>query len=189
MAKIKLNDIQLVYDGETMIISSVKEPDKCVSLDAKSVEELVDFVHLLAPVTPVPAVAKTATTEKSKPAGANRREAFRVPVSDDWGLTVTLFAGKNRFQTKANNISMTGVFVEMPTGQSLDLKIDDQVRARLSMDDMNVTVDAVVRRSVESGYGLFFPESMKGEHVTPPPEIRRIVMELQRRWMTLRSDV
>lgn len=179
MAEITLRDIEIFYDGETLKISSSEDPEKSVSFDPKSVKGLVDFVHLLSP----PEETETQTQDE------NRRESFRVPVIEDSGLRVTLISGKERCESKPTNISMTGVFVEVPKDRTIPLDINDELRARLSMNKTEIELEAIVRRIEPNGFGLFFPEAFKGEHVDPPPTVRRIVMDLQRRWMMHRKDL
>ncbi|WP_182869715.1 PilZ domain-containing protein [Rhodopirellula sp. JC639] len=179
MAEITLRDLEIFYDGDTLKISSGDEPQKSVTLDPATVKPLVDFVQALAPPE-----EKEAKSEEE-----NRRESFRVPIIDESGLSVTLISGKNRCVSKPTNISMTGVFVEVPKDRSIALDIDDELRARLSMNKSEIELDAVVRRIEPNGFGLFFPETFKGEHVDPPPIIRRIVMDLQRQWMQHRKEL
>ncbi|MCA9136088.1 MAG: PilZ domain-containing protein [Planctomycetales bacterium] len=176
MAVIKLSDIQLVYDGDTLTISSVKTPEKSVTLDAQSVEELVDFVQGLAPV------------DESDGPGSNRRESFRVPVLDDSGLAVTLVKGNKRCEAKPANISMTGVFIKVPEKSQPDFKISDEIFVELTYQKSKIELEAIVRRIEDGGIGLFFPVTIKSEHVNPPPLVRRIVMDLQRQWMLHTRD-
>ena len=182
MAEIKLRDIQLTYDGRTLTISSVKEPGKSVALDARTVEELVDFVKLFEPI-------EEENAETDKPATGNRREAFRVPVIDDFNLRCVITRHGESIEAKATNISMTGVFVELPEFIELPergsdrIMIDDQMDVSITLDKWNVVLASVVRRQEDHGFGLFFPATIRGHNVEPPPMLRRIVMDLQRRWM------
>lgn len=171
MAVIKLSDIQLVFDGTTLTISSLKSPEKTVSLDANSVEELVDFVHGLA------------ANVESEDQGPNRRESFRVPVMEASGLSVRLVKRGTSVDGKPLNISMTGVFVKVPVKSEPDFELGDEVVAEISYQKSKLQLGAIVRRKENRGMGLLFPETIRDEHVNPPPLIRHIVMELQRRWM------
>ena len=172
MAEIKLRDIQLTYNGRTLTISSLKQPARSVSLDPKSVEDLVDFVNLFAPVD-----------DDSQPRSQNRREAFRVPIVDDGGFRFHILQNGRQFLVKATNISMTGIFIAVPDDSPLKIRIDDELETEMALEKWKIALSAVVRRQEDTGFGLFFPATIRGEHVEPPPVLRRIVMDLQRRWM------
>ena len=175
MAEIQLRDIQLTYDGDTLTISSLKDPQMSVSLDPGTVEDLVEFVHLFAPV------------DEDKPDAPNRREAFRVPVCEESGMKSMIITKGKQLKVRPTNISMTGVFIEVPKETADEFQVDDQVEVAMALEKWQVTLDAIVRRKQDHGYGLFFPATIKEEHVEPPPILRRIVMDLQRRWMLHRN--
>ena len=94
-----------------------------------------------------------------------------------------------RFEGKATNISMTGVYVEKHRTDPVEFDLGDRAQVSLTCDVDSISLNAQVRRLGQSGYGLFFPATLKGTVIDPPQELRRIVMELQRRWMAFRSDV
>jgi hypothetical protein len=119
----------------------------------------------------------------------NRRDAFRVPVVRPGDLTCCVTAGDVRFEGRPANISMTGMYVRKRASDPIDLQIGDEVEVALRSGGEFTQLAAVVRRLGRDGYGLFFPCSIKNRVIDPPPEIRRIVMELQRRWMAHRSDL
>ena len=188
MAEITLRDIQLKYDGKTLTISSVEQPHRSVSLDPRAVEELVQFVHALSDVDIDPSDQSSQSPVSGRTDGANRREAFRVPVIVESGLEVSVTANGEQTNAEPTNISMTGVFVELAEGSRIQPNIGDELHVQLATDELSIGLDAVVRRKEKDGFGLFFPASIKGEHVNPPPVLRLIVMDLQRRWMMHRKD-
>jgi len=178
MAKITLRDIQLTYDGETLTICSVNHPLKSVSLDANAVGELIDFVQ---------------SVSKRRPARPliddNRRESFRVPIVDAGDLRCRLTVRGHTYQGQPSNISMTGVYIQRRLSDPIELRIGDEIDLQMTSRDQQIDMDAIVRRLGINGYGLFFPRTMKGDTIAPPSEFRRMVMELQRRWMATRSDL
>ncbi|MEM0926998.1 MAG: PilZ domain-containing protein [Planctomycetota bacterium] len=175
-AKITLRDLQVSYDGETLEICDVRTPHHSVTLDAASVGELIEFVRRI----------EIESRLSDEP---NRRESFRVPVLPSMELRCEVSTRGYRFEGKATNISMTGVYVEKQRTDPVELQLGDRAQVRLSCDGDTISLQAQVRRLGHSGYGLFFPITLKGSVIDPPPELRRIVMELQRRWMAFRSDV
>ena len=169
MAEITIGEMQLVSDGNTLTIARRDQPDFAVCLDADGFRELLDFVTTIA------------GTE------FNQRQTFRIPLWDSSGLSVQIRTDESQVSVKPTNISLTGIFVEVHPDDWLDLQQDADVEVTLEFEGETQTHHAIVRRREGNGYGLFFPESMKGEEIDPPPGITRIVMELQRRWMARRA--
>ena len=186
MEEAKVHDVKLQYDGKTMILSSVEQPNRSIAFDPSTVQELVEFVRSLAREESDQADSSQQSDESDRREAANRREAFRVPVIDDSGLEISLNAG-DQCQVKPTNISMTGVFVDLQNDSLINIKLGDEFQVKLALNKLSIDLDAVVRRQDGDGFGLFFPMSMKGGHVNPPPVLRQIVMELQRRWMTFKK--
>ena len=169
MAEITIGDAHLVSDGETLTIGRRGQRDLTLSLDAAGVAELIDFVTSLA------------TTE------FNRRQDFRVPIHHSSGLSVQIRKGDRLISVTPTNISITGIFIELPRDDWIDFEQDDQMSVILEFEGEKQDHRGVVRRCADNGYGLFFPKSMKGNELDPPAELSRVVMELQRRWMTRRA--
>ncbi|MEO1617332.1 MAG: PilZ domain-containing protein [Planctomycetota bacterium] len=179
MATITLRDIQMTYDGSTLTLCSLRVPDKSVSLDAEAAGELVDFVE---------AVAEDSFRGLQKNDGPNRRESFRVPVMPAMELRCEVWARNYTFEADVSNISMTGVYVEQRRSDPVQFHLGDTAKVRLTCGEDTITLQAIVRRIGHNGYGFFFPITVKGSVIAPPQELRRIVMELQRRWMSFRSE-
>lgn len=176
MARIKLDDIQLSFDNGALTISSVHRPNQSVTLDANAVEELVDFVQTFS------------SRERPEAPDDNRRESFRVPIINPDDLKCVLTLHGETFETHPSNISMTGVYIKRRASDPFELTIGDELHLRLITPEQQIKLDAVVRRLGYHGYGLFFPCTVRNDVIDPPPEIRRMVMDLQRRWMATRSD-
>ncbi|OYP39112.1 PilZ domain-containing protein [Rhodopirellula sp. MGV] len=176
MAKLTLRDIELSYDGDALTICSVSHPETQLTLDADAVDELVDFVE---------------TVQKSKVVvndDDNRRQSFRVPILRRDDLRVWIQFNNLEFEARPDNISMTGVFVKASDRDPVKFQIGDEARLTLACNDETIEMEGIVRRMGRNGYGFFFPACVRFEQVSPPPEVRRMVMELQRRWMMYRTD-
>lgn len=171
MAEITIGDAHLVSDGKTLTISRQGQKGLSLSLDAAGVAELIDFVTSLA------------TTE------FNRRQDFRVPLHNSSGLSVQIRKGDRLISVTPTNISVTGIFIELPRDDWIDFEQDDQLDVILEFEGESQSLGGVVRRCTENGYGLFFPKSMKGMELDPPAALTQVVMELQRRWMTRRAKI
>ncbi|WP_149498424.1 PilZ domain-containing protein [Roseiconus lacunae] len=176
MAKLTLRDIELVYDGESLTICSVENEDARLTLDEHAVEELIHFVE---------------TIQRSKsaiPDDDNRRQSFRVPILRRDDLQVLIHFRGMEFEGRPENVSMTGVFIKASDRDPVQFQIGDEARLVLTCNDESIEMKGVVRRIARNGYGFFFPACLRFHQVDPPPEVRRLVMELQRRWMMYRTD-
>jgi len=168
VAAITIGEVHVTFDGDTLTITQRDQPDVNLSLSAAEVKELIDFVTSFAG------------------SGFNRRQTFRVPLRDSGDLSVQIRRNEKEVSATATDIGLTGIFVEQRRDAWLDLSLDDDVEVIIEFEGQAHTYHGVVRRRQDNGYGLFFPESIRGEHVDPPPHLLEIVMELQRRWMAQR---
>ncbi|MCC9601175.1 PilZ domain-containing protein [Stieleria sp. JC731] len=176
MAKLTLRDIELIYDGDELTICSVSRPETRLTLDPDAVDELVDFVETIQKT-------KVAIAEQD-----NQRQSFRVPIvrRDDLHVEIN-FRGMD-FEARPDNISMTGLFIRSHDRDPVKFQIGDEATLTLTCNGESTELEGIVRRMGRNGYGFFFPACVRFEQVDPPPEVRRIVMELQRRWMMYRTD-
>lgn len=163
MAESTIGEGRFISNGKTLTISSLAQPELTISLDQGGVEELINFM------------TSHAGTQ------FNQREAFRVELGDSSGLSVSIRKDGTQVAASPRNLSLTGISVELRPDDWLDLQLDAEVEITLQFEGQIRTYRAIVRRREKNGYGLFFPESMKGEEVDPPPELAHLVMELQRR--------
>lgn len=169
-AELAIANTRFIFDGSSLSIQvqDEEEPERTLSFDLNAIEEIKGFLaslHLL---------------------DINRREAYRVPLHDCNLLTASIRWGTDSIAVIPKTISVTGVFVAPPSGQSLDLQEGDAVEITLGFGGQTQKLDALVRRCQPGGFGLFFKDSMTGEQIDPPPQLSRLVMELQRRIMTRR---
>jgi hypothetical protein len=169
MAEITIGDVRLVADGNKLTIARRGQRDLTLSLDAEGLEELIDFITSLA-------------GDES-----NQRQNFRVPVHESSGLSVQIRKDKKLLSVIAKNISVGGVFVELRPDAWIDLAQEDELEVLLEFEGITQSYRGVVKRRADNGYGLLFPDSMKGNEVDPPEELRQMVMELQRRWIARRA--
>jgi hypothetical protein len=171
MKEINIGGVRLFSDGNTLTITGRIQPDLTVSLDSVEVEMLIHFVLSLAGT------------------GSNRRQSFRVPLHEPSGLSTQIRVNQKQLSVTPTSISVTGIFVELRPEDWLDLAIGDILDVILEFEGEIQTYHGSVRRGEAKGYGLFFTESMNGEEIDPPPELLRLVMELQHRWMARRSKI
>jgi hypothetical protein len=166
MAEVTIGEVKFFSDGNSLAMGRVDQLGFTMFLDTEGMEELVDFLTSLV------------GTE------FNRRQASRVPLWESCGLRVQLCVGEKQFSARPANISLTGIFVIFSSDEGPDLRQGANVQVTLEFEGESATLQGIVCRSAECGYGLFFPEATNGDRIDPPKSLSRVVMELQRRWLT-----
>jgi hypothetical protein len=163
-----IGSVSVKTDGTNLEIKRNDRPGSEIYLDAKGVDELLDFL----------------TTLTGDP--TNKRRSFRVPLDSNTKLKVSIRIGLDQVRAKPLNISLTGIFIEPDHWLTLD--INDPVMVDLQYGELRCTCRATVRRCESNGYGLFFNESIHNGEVAPSPQLLRIVNDLQRIWLANRSN-
>lgn len=113
----------------------------------------------------------------------NTRQAFRVPVRESLGVKVKIVDGRNSFDAEAKSVSMTGVFVKLADGPKPLIDIGQHFEVQIEFESHVVRIDAVVKRILDTGIGLFFPGCMQDEELEPPEELAALVIAVQRKWI------
>lgn len=111
----------------------------------------------------------------------NKRETFRLEGSDVGQVFVEIRSGATTLPVTPISLSLTGMFVEPQKGAMVSLSPGDVVEILLEFEGRRAEHRAIVRRREGKGYGLSFGELANTKDAVP--EIRKIVMELQRRWL------
>ena len=118
---------------------------------------------------------------------AESRIAFRVPLGGDTELRVRVVDENGRTWTpQPTDISMTGILIEFPANDVPGFQIDDRLQVELRMNDHVEQLKGFVRRCEGRGYGLIFPEVLRGAEFDPPAALRAIVNTLERTWLRSR---
>lgn len=121
-------------------------------------------------------------------AGSDSRMAFRVPVAQDSGLRVRIVTSDDRaFAAHPIDLSLSGILIEFSEGKDPDLSISDKLRIELELDAASASLSGVVRRRAGLRYGIYFPEALNGVEIEPPVELRSILTEIERRWLSTRA--
>jgi len=125
-------------------------------------------------------------------AAAEARRSFRIPVVADAKLAVTMGYKEQSFKPRPLDLSLGGMLVELPKADATVLSVGDKVVADLALEDDPGSFEAVsfkaeVRRVDEGRVGLAFPEVFQGGEIKPPPEYRKIIVQLERLWLRQRN--
>ena len=117
----------------------------------------------------------------------NRRSVFRVPVFEYSGLTCQTLIQGQEYTVRIRNISLTGISLEIPDSQRALIAEDTEVGITLSFEGEKVVLKGIVRRMMRHAVGVLFPDCIQNENLSPPPRLVRIVMLLQRQWMSRKT--
>ncbi len=118
---------------------------------------------------------------------AESRIAFRVPLGSDTELRVRVVDENGKtWNPKPLDISMTGILMKFPAEDVPEFHIDDRLQMELRMNDHVEQLEGFVRRCKGRGYGLIFPEVLRGAEFNPPVALRSIVNALERTWLRSR---
>jgi hypothetical protein len=170
MKKRVIGKMLLTADGEELVIAHSDQPEVCFRLDLDDVRDLRDFLHNLSE------------------SDFNQRRSFRVPIVRSSGLSVQLQVGQRSLAATPINISLTGILVQLPESETLDLPLDTEVGCILQFRREKLQLHGVFRRRDGSNrYGFAFRESLRGREATPPPALVRMVMDLERIWIADRE--
>ena len=118
---------------------------------------------------------------------AESRIAFRVPLGHDTELRARVVDENGKtWAPQPLDISMTGILIEFPANDVPGFQIDDRLQVELRMNDHVAQLEGFVRRCEGRGYGLIFPEVLRGADFDPPAALRAIVNTLERTWLRSR---
>jgi hypothetical protein len=165
MPELEVGNLKLATHKKNLRVLNQTDGREITTLDENQVEELIDFIVSLSY------------------SEFNRRRSFRVPVKDASGLLVELEKDGRRIPVRARDISVTGICIENNFAEEGEIKMDDDVVIQLEFEGHVDTVAGIVRRLEYETVGILFPDSLRGETIEPPDEIRQLVMQLQRRWI------
>lgn len=167
MKEMNIGDLQLSFDGKRLRVMGSNPELLEASLDGAEIERLYRFVGSVVGLSP------------------NQRQSFRLGARALMDLGVSLVRDGRMFGATANDLSVTGISVQVNEGEALNIPQLEEVEVLLELGDLTLSQTAIVRRRDSQGYGLFFPNSMNGEHIEPSAELMALLLELQRRSLAL----
>jgi hypothetical protein len=110
---------------------------------------------------------------------AECRSSFRIPVSNDVPLHISVTADRTQLEATPLNVSLNGVLVEI--ADDVELQVDQQVRVTIELSGSRTSLNGIVNRRSGIGYGISFP--LVTETGSPPESLRAIVADLKSRWI------
>jgi hypothetical protein len=161
MKETHIGDTHFVYDGRRLTIKGRDRVLPSCIMDRTELPTLYQFIGSLMSLN-------------------EERQTFRLGRDALSELSAYAAHAGRRYPVKIRDLSLTGVFMEVPLGLDVDLSKLEEFQIVLEHHGQQQSHRAVVRRQTSTGYGVFFPASMKGEHIDPPAALVRLVMELQR---------
>lgn len=165
MPEFEIGNLKLETQEKNLRVVNQSDGREITTLDEDQVGELIDFI-----------VSLTYSE-------FNRRRSFRVPVNDASGLAVVMSKDGMHIPVRARDISVTGISLENSFPEGVKIEQEDEVVIQLEFEGNVETIAGIVKRVGYETIGLLFPDSLRGEAIEPPDEIRQMVMQLQRRWI------
>jgi hypothetical protein len=120
-------------------------------------------------------------------AAGDPRMAFRVPILKPSDLAMELRAdGLVIDDARPLNLSLIGMLIEVSDS---DVAVADHAKFEvvLRRGEVQVTLQAELRRRYERRMALFFPDVLDDGSLEPPDELRFIVRELELLWLRQRA--
>jgi len=123
-------------------------------------------------------------------ASIQSRLAFRVPVSTNAEVAVTMAREGMSMDATTVDLSLAGVQLKLP--RDVDLQIGERIPLVLRHAEESFPMQAEVRRvdrhATEARVGMWFPVCMRDGKLDPPPELAKMVGQLERRWLRGRPE-
>lgn len=163
MQEANIGDLHLSFDGKRLAVAGLNAEQAQASLDGSEIEQLYRFLGSIVGISP------------------NQRQSFRLGARALMDLGVTLVRKGRMFGATAQDLSVTGISLQLNDEEVLNIPQLEEIEVVLELGDQTLTHTAIVRRQIGKAYGLFFPASMKGEHIEPSAELVALLLELQRR--------
>ena len=170
MKKIDIGELHLEFDSGRLSMSVARNGTAPLALDMPDIRKLTGFLSSL------------------HEGHANQRQTFRLSAAALMDLGVSLHANGRVLGATANDLSVTGISVQINDGEELDVPLLGEVDVVLDLGDETQSHTAIVRRKEARGYGLFFPQSIRGEHIEPPHNLVAMILELQKRSLARLMD-
>ncbi len=162
---IAIGDVIVRDSEDTLCFHSASQPEVQINFDIRGVGALFDFLRSSS-VNP-----------------ANRRRGFRIPLVMDDGVRATIRHGPMVLEAAPLDVSLSGALLHPRGDWPEEIPIGTAIEVRLHLDDECATLAAAIRRRAGAGYGVEFTEAVRGEELTPPANLARMIARLERRWL------
>ena len=166
MSRVEIGGVVITAEAGRVTFSHAGEPTAKIELDSEGLSELMDFL-------------RSVRVDRQ-----NRRRGFRVPVLSN-RFRARLRGALSSVETRARDVSLSGIFLEFPSGVP-PIDVDDRVQIFLEYGNDATELSGTVTRRTEKGVGVVFSHAANAQAPTPPAEFSRIVMLLETEWLAAR---
>lgn len=111
----------------------------------------------------------------------NGRRSFRVPIDRSSGLATALHHGNEVLTVLPRDLSLTGIYVELPSDMVDRLPVGTDVEVALCFEGRVLLLPGAIKRQDGAGRAVLFTERIDGEQLCPPEDLIRAVVEMYRR--------
>lgn len=161
--------VEIAHPPETTLRGSI------VAVSFAAADSMTGFVSQVTDVADASdgALLVTLAVPGRLQAG-DRRSTVRVPVPPNT-VSATIVQGTARGAARAIDLSLLGILIELDEERAATLRVGDRVVLRLTLGQIQLLVDAEVRRRDGRRFGLLFQTN--GE---PPERMTKIMWKLQK---------
>jgi len=163
--ELKIGNISIIWDGSSLMFQDGDNSNLNVTFSASNLPDLINFLSSL------------------KPYEKELRMGFRVPLSISRGLSTSLTFGGKTCSVRPLNLSLSGILVEFSEDEVFEMPIDTQIKIRIQLQETTTVLNGVVMRRSGNQYGIFFPDSVRGEELDPPDSLQAICTKLEKQWL------
>ncbi|MBW2560545.1 MAG: PilZ domain-containing protein [Deltaproteobacteria bacterium] len=168
MPEIVIGKTKISLEGRSVVFLDQGKPEAPITLPANAIDDLISFLRALNPDT------------------SERRMAFRVAIPRLTDLTARVgFKGKT-WTVSPVDLSLTGVLIEFPKTEVVDMPIDSEIAIELRLDDKIAALRGIVRWRQGNQYGILLANSLRNGELKPPEALIVIYRELERQWLRRR---
>ncbi|NNK84532.1 MAG: PilZ domain-containing protein [Desulfobacterales bacterium] len=165
MEQFIIGNIVITYDGREITFSDNGHQNFRFYLKPDALADLMDYFNSLI---------KTYT---------QKRNAFRIPLNNSFGLSVLLRYGDKSCSVKPLNLSLTGILIEFEGDDVYGMAKGDIVELSIELGDKSENMAGKIVRCNHPQYGIFFPETIVDGEVQAPEFLLNITSNLEKRWL------
>ena len=163
--ELKIGNISIIWDGSSLNFQDGDNANLNLTFSASNLPDLIDFLCSL------------------KPDEKELRMGFRVPLSISSSLSASITFGNKTCSVRPLNLSLSGIFVEFSESEVYEMPMDTQIKIRLQLQDTTTVLNGAVSRRSGNQYGIFFPDSFRGNELDPPDSLQAICTKIENHWL------
>ncbi|MBT8350339.1 MAG: PilZ domain-containing protein [Deltaproteobacteria bacterium] len=168
MNQLRIENMVINYDGQQITFDDRDRQKYSFKLKPDTISDLIDYLR---------------SFQKND---GQKRNAFRIPLTEDNGLSVVLKYGDKSCAVTPINISLTGILIEFDSDDVYDMALNEEVVLSIKLGQKAGDILGGIVRRDNRQYGIFFLGTVDGNKIQPPEIISYIALKLERAWLRSR---